>query len=188
MRKLLIGLGMIAVMLSLFAVPSTAAAAGPAKPAAGVQATVSLPSTRFPAAGRFIPPHVGNGDREFDGHGPVVVARARLLVIGGNRLVVRLYMHATETTSDHTEAEGESNEFPFYNAPAGQCIKSLSRADFDELNYTDTDTDVDSFPGQVVNSFVHNFGVRGDTVGDDAGIRTGFAIATRSMTLTTGAC
>jgi hypothetical protein len=180
-----IAIGLMAVTSGLFAVPATAAPASPAKPAAAAPlATVSIPARRIPADW-YLPPWIG-GDREFDGNGPRVTASATLLV-ASRSLNVRLFMDAIETKSDWTHARG-SRDFLIYVPPSGQCITSVSRGVHDEIQYTDTDTTVDTFPGQVVGSFVNSYSFIGDTAGDDAGVDTSFHINTFTFSVTIQAC
>jgi hypothetical protein len=148
---------------------------------------VTIPARSIPAEGRFIPPHT-DGDREFNGHGPNVYALATLIGVGTGRLYVRLWMRATETTSDWTEAEGYSPYYLIYIAPAGQCVRSVSRGIHDEVRYRDTDHDVDTMTGQIVGSFVRSYSFVGDIVGEEAGTRTGMAIGTYSFTADVRAC
>jgi hypothetical protein len=97
-------------------------------------------------------------------------------------------MHAKETQSDFTEAGGCSNPVVIFVAQPGQCLQSINRGTFDQLNYTDTDHDVDVFPGQVTGSFVQQWEVVGDTDGPEAGTKTRLQIVTKSITVTTFSC
>jgi hypothetical protein len=187
MRRLLIGIGLVGVLFSLLTIPATAAPSSPAKPAAAAPlATVSIPARRIPASDFFLPTWIG-GDREFDGHGPRVFASATLLV-ASKSLKVRLFMDAIETKSDFTHARGTSPDYLIFVPAAGQCIVSVSKGTYDELQYTDNDTTLDNFSGQVVGSFVKSYSVIGDTAGDDAGVDTGFHINTFTFSVTTQAC
>jgi len=181
-----IGIGLAAVLFGLSTIPATAAPASPAKSAAAaLLASESIPARRIPVDW-FTPPLIG-GDREFDGHGPRVFVTADL-ILASRSLRVRLSMDAIETTSDFTHAFGLSPDYLIYVPPTGQCIASVSRTTHDELTYTDTDHDVDNFPGQVVGSFVKSYSIVGDTSGDDAGVDTRFHINTFSFTVTIRAC
>jgi hypothetical protein len=192
-RRALIGLGVAAVALGVTAAPAAAgqASAGGAKPAAAAPSlavAVSIPARRIPVTGVYVPPRVGSGDADFAGHGPNLLADARLNGIGSNRLSVTIFVDATETESDFTHARGTSPQFVIYVAPTGQCIVSVNRGTFDELQYRDTDHDVDVFGGQVVGSFVQQWRAVGDTAGNEAGTRTGAAISTFTFTATVQPC
>jgi hypothetical protein len=183
MRKLVIG--MLAVLLGGgVAVPT--AAAEPSTDA-GTLALVSIPARRVPVDGFFIPPKVGSADAEFEGHGPDITASATLLV-GSRQLRVQIFMDAIETVSDFTHAQGTSTPYLLYTAPAGQCIVSVSRGEFDEIEYIDSDHDNDIFPGQVTGSFVRTWTFVGDTAGSEAGTRTGAAVTTFAFTADVQRC
>lgn len=184
MRKLLIGTaGALTVLLGVVAAPS--AAAEPAD--AGTRALVSISAKRIPASGHYIPPRIA-GDAEFDGHGPDIFASTRLFGVGTRQLRVQLFMDATETVSDFTRARGLSSRILIYEAPAGQCVTSVSRGDYDEITYRDTDHAEDHFAGQVSGSFVSDWWIIGDTSGDEAGTETGVAIQTFAMTANVQPC
>lgn len=189
-RRTAVGLGLAAVALGATAAPAAAAQAGSGTRAAAAPSpavAVSIPARHIPVTGLYIPPHV-DGDREFAGHGPDILTRANLLGVGTNRLSVTIFMDAIETSGDHTRARGTSPEFTIYVAPAGQCIASVNRGTFEELQYRDTDHGVDVFPGQVVGSFVQQWRAVGDTDGDEAGKETGAAISTFTFTATVLPC
>ena len=187
MRKLMIGAALAVVASGVLAAPQAAAApAGSTEVAAS--STVILPAGRIPPSGRYIPPKVGSGDADFDGNGPHVEAWAQLFGIGTNQLQARIAMDAVETTSDFTHASGLSGWFLFFQAPAGQCIESVSRDMFEPISYTDTATDRDdNFPG-APGSFVSSWSFVGDTGGNEAGTRTGVVIFTPPMSVTYGPC
>jgi hypothetical protein len=180
MRKIIIVAGLAALLLGGAAVPAASADAG-------TLALVSIPARRIPVDNRFIPPRVG-GDAEFNGHGPDVLARGTLTGVGTSRLSVLIFMDAIETTSDFTHVRGTSQPFLIYVAPPGQCVVSVSRGTFDELRYRDNDHGVDTFPGQVTNSFVREWSIVGDTSGDEAGTETGAALSTFTFTANVQAC
>lgn len=187
MRKLLTGLGLLAVLAGLVTAPSAVAASQVSAREATALAEVTIPARRIPVDNRFIPRHVG-GDREYAGHGPDVFASARLLGVGTNRLRVQLFMDAVETRSDFTRARDFSPEFLIFVAPPGHCVRQVSRGTYDEIRYRDTDHAVDNFPGQVTGSFVSSYAFVGDTDGPEAGTRTGMAIGTFTFTATVSPC
>lgn len=189
-RRTVICVGLATVTLGVLATPSAAQEVKPTTaPAAGPAAVVTIPARRIPTDFRFVPPHVA-GDREFNGNGPDVFARAFLNGVVSHRrnLTVTLCMDAVETKPDRTRANGCSPEHLIYQAPLGQCIRSASRGVYDELRYRDTDHALDVFGGQVVGSFVSRWEAMGDTDGSEAGTRTGVSIFTSTFTVTTGAC
>jgi hypothetical protein len=115
---------------------------------------------------RLCPTHIG-GDREFDGHGPDVTARATLSKRNDNKEVwVTLYLHAKETRSDWTEAEG-TWERKLWTAPAGKKIISFETDISSEANYRDTDHALDK--PSVQGGLVEIFEIMGDTGGNDVG-------------------
>ena len=67
---------------------------------------------------RLCPTHIG-GDREFKGHGPEVDANVTLRRAAGNeQVVLDIYLHEIETTSDWSEAE-YSRTHSLISAPSG---------------------------------------------------------------------
>lgn len=190
MRKLLLGLGLMALLVSGVGVPSAAAAPVESARDAGPLATVILAPRRVPAAGYFVPPRVG-GDTDFAGHGPRVTARATLLGVNTRQLRVRLFMDAIETVQDLTHVRGDSvplGDYLIYDAGVGQCVRGVSRGTGDELQYTDTDHSEDLFVGQVQDSFVRLWRAVGDTAGPEAGTRTGVAVETFELSLNVQPC
>ena len=192
MRKLMIGVGLLAFLAGGVTVPSAAAAATESvRPAeAGPLATVIVAARRVPASGYFVPPRVG-GDTDFAGHGPRITATATLLGVGTRQLRVRLFMDAIETVQDLTHVRGSSaplGDFLIYDAGVGQCVRGVSRGTSDELQYTDNDHAEDVFAGQVQDSFVRQWRAVGDTSGPEAGTRTGVAVETFELSLDVRAC
>ncbi|RSN52585.1 hypothetical protein DMH01_41145 [Amycolatopsis sp. WAC 04182] len=188
MRKSVLGIGAMTAVLGLSLAPAAIAAPGSAgQGGVGTFASVVIGAKRVPVDNRFIPPRVG-GDAEFDGHGPDVFANAILVGIGSNRLAVRIFMDAIETTPDFTRARGTSPDFLIYVAPAGQCVLSVSRGGYEEIRYRDTDHAVDAFGGQVTDSFVSGWSFVGDTNSSEAGTRTGVALTTFSFVANVQPC
>lgn len=183
MRKLMIGIGLMAVLLGVVTAPS--AAAEPAD--VGTNALVTISATRIPASGFFIPPRIG-GDADFNGNGPDVFGSSRLFGVGTRQLRVQIFLDATETVSDFTRARGLSSRILIYEAPVGQCVVSVSRGDYDEITFRDTDHAVDNFTGQVSGSFVSGWSIVGDTTGNEAGTETGAAVTTFAMTANVQPC
>lgn len=113
------------------------------------------------------PNHIG-GDREFDGHGPAVKASATLKLKNLNKeLWVELYLHAKETRSDWTEAEGKW-EYKIWDAPSGKKIKRIISDSSSGAQYVDTDHTLD-IPTVTGGSLVYKFEIMGDTRGNDVG-------------------
>jgi hypothetical protein len=187
MHRLWITIILAAVISGALAVPATAAPLPASESATpGPLAIETILARRILPSGYFKPRHIG-GDKEFDGHGPKVSATAELIV-NSSSLSVRLFMDAVETKSDFTQARGYLPDYLIYRSPAGQCIAGVSRGTYDKIQYEDTDHTVDHFLGQVAGSFVSDYWLVGDTVGDDAGVATGMAIRTYTFTVTTRAC
>ena len=118
----------------------------------------------------FVPPRVG-GDQEFKGHGPRVRVAATLSVRNSKELWASLYMHAKETTSDWTEAEG-TGEYLIYRDPQVNRIIRVVSDTQSFHSYTDTNHGVDLL-GLPAGELVRQFECVGDTAGNEAGIRTG---------------
>ncbi len=116
---------------------------------------------------RQCPTHIG-GDREFKGHGPDVTVRATLSIRNSNTEVwVNLYLHAKETRSDWTEAEGSWDK-KLWTVDSGFKIKRIESDISSNASYRDTDHDLDR-PSVRGGSLVDRFEVMGDTGGNDVG-------------------
>ena len=127
--------------------------------------TVDINPTPF-----FVPPRVG-GDREFNGHGPRVEVSATLFVRNSNELWASVFMHAKETTHDWTEAEGTAEYLVFRDAQFKRINRIMS--DVHSFHgYTDENHATD-FLDLPAGELVRQFECVGDTVGSEAGIRTG---------------
>lgn len=130
------------------------------------QVTIELEGTP-----KFIPPKVG-GDADFYGHGPNTWVSARLRVRNGQELWATVTMSARETKRDYTEVSG-SADFLMYRHPT--TILRIVSDTYSETSYTDTDVEDDVIPvgaGELVNRFV----CVGDTMGKEAGSRTGVTV------------
>jgi len=114
--------------------------------------------------GPLVPKHTG-GDREFSGHGPVVTLKAELSVMDEDSVTCYVYMHAVETGSGTSEAEGEDS-WTLYQAPPGWKIVEIYPAGhFCHIEYEDSNhwEDFHGCPGFLLLSV-------GDTDGDDIDI------------------
>lgn len=188
MRKIVTGIGLLALLLAGAAAP--AATAEPSD--VGVRRVVTIGAKQLPSANYFFPPHVA-GDADFNGNGPNVFTSTRLFGVGTRTLQVQIFVDAIETRSDFTRARGLSSKMTIFEANAGECVVSLKRGvndvgQYDEISYIDTDHDRDHFLGAVSGSFVNNWFIVGDTSGNEAGTETGAFIQTWSMTATVQAC
>jgi hypothetical protein len=184
-KRLVLGIMLMAAAVGFSAAPAAAQPTSPAgQTVTAAEQNALVPATRLPREGRFVPPHT-EGDKEFEGHGPHIVVKAELNV-GTKSLEVKLNMVAKETQWDGTTARG-TERLDLYDALPGRCIKSVNVGTHDQLEYTDTDHEVDVFPGQT-RSFVDVYEVVGDTPGDEAGSETGVAIFTKPFIVTTVSC
>lgn len=124
--------------------------------------------------GPFIPRKIGQGDADFDGHGPDVATDVALTVTP-QALTAKVHMHAKETRSDWTEAEGWQTYQLFAPEP-GWKIEQVEGKTSSFHRYVDATVDrEDSFdmgPGELVRRFVYV----GDTGGDEAGTKTGVRV------------
>ncbi len=122
---------------------------------------------------RFQPPQVGEGDADFDGHGPEVEVTVDLSIGGemGQQIVATVTMDALEVGGDGTRAMG-SETFVLYEHSSP--IASIDSAASDSASYTDIDWQVDRLP--VGGGCAREFVVVGDTNGSEAGTRTAVTI------------
>jgi hypothetical protein len=138
----------------------------------------------FPSYFSFKPPHT-KGDRDFDGHGPLVRIHANLHH-SEDFAGLMLQMKASEggvaiggTGSNYLDTVAEGSEFRIlFRAPPGWRItgtqgqrKNASVPGktqfYDVVNYLDNDHESDGFDTPI-----GQFRVWGDGPGDDAGLRT----------------
>lgn len=116
---------------------------------------------------RLCPNQIG-GDREFDGHGPEVRCSATLkLENSGKELWVTITLHAKETRSDWSEADGKW-ERKLETAPVGKKFVRIVSDTYSTAQYTDTNHRLD-LPQVLGGSLVEKFEVMGDTGGNDIG-------------------
>jgi hypothetical protein len=135
----------------------------------------SKPQTVFSSSiGPFIPRKIGQGDADFDGHGPDVATDVTLIV-APQALTARVHMHAKETRSDWTEAGGWQ-DYQLFAPEAGWKIEQVEGKTTTSHHYLDATVDQrDSFnmgPGELVRRFDYV----GDTGGDEAGTKTSVTI------------
>ncbi|MFC5828287.1 hypothetical protein [Nonomuraea insulae] len=147
---------------------------------------------------KFVPPWVRQGNKDFSGHGLRVQVWAQLRSNQSQTaLSLWVTMIATETRSDWTKVNG-TRSYPFYTAPPGYRIRTvtdhidrtLNRSDF--RTYTDIDHADDVMGPGVTSaahpSFVQQYRVTGDTNGIEAGSRTGVTTTTKGMVITSRRC
>lgn len=116
----------------------------------------------------FVPPHT-RGDREYDGHGPNVMARVNIYV-DNNTIKAKLYMRARETKSDWSTADG-SGVFTIYTVPSKKRILSIVSDKETDTNYIDSGYSEDFFE-KGSGELIKRFAFIGDTDGHEAGTRT----------------
>ncbi len=119
----------------------------------------------------FIPPHVGSGDTEFDGHGPNISCKVTLIQ-SSTQLNASIYMKAIETKSDWTEASG-TKTINLYTAQSNETIVGVVGPTSDSFSYIDNDHDKDFYDGAGP---VLRYEFMGDGEGNDAGIHTGVTV------------
>ncbi|UCH96975.1 MAG: hypothetical protein JSV88_09030 [Candidatus Aminicenantes bacterium] len=120
-----------------------------------------------PSITRLCPSHIG-GNRDFAGHGPDVQATASLeLRNSRTEIWVKLYLHAKETRSDWTEAEGTWNR-KLWTVDPGYTISRIVSDQSSNASYRDVDHDLDR-PSVVGGNLVDKFEIMGDTSGNDVG-------------------
>jgi len=120
----------------------------------------------------FIPSHYGNGDSEYNGHGPNTNCYVSL-TNHGDHIVAKIFMDAKETKSDWTEARG-SKDYIIYNADPDKTIEKIVSPSNASMSYRDTNHENDLFGG---NGCISSFNFVGDTSDDEAGTRTCVTVA-----------
>jgi hypothetical protein len=137
------------------------------QPATPVCASKIVPFAHPPMT--FIPPKVGGGDAEFEGHGPEVFGSVNLTLVGGH-VDVTTAMTARETRSDWTTASGTTTT-TFFNPDPGWRVEQIVEPTSSAIHYTDTTTDqIDRFGS--TGGPVSQWEFVGDTRGNEAGTRT----------------
>jgi hypothetical protein len=139
--------------------------------AVGTAVQASTVTFTPPPTSKLIPAHVGSGDREFNGHGPIVSVDAWIEVINQTDIVGHVHMNAGETQPDGTEADQAWDILLHHDARPIRIVSDTSTSD----GYTDTNHDDDTLSepfGELVNHFV----CTGDVAGDDAGVATGVRV------------
>lgn len=120
---------------------------------------------------KFVPSHVG-GDREFKGHGPRVEVSARISLQNQTQIWAHVRMHAKETVADWTEVSGSTNFMIYrHDRPIAQLMTpTYSLASYTDVNHADDELVLGA--GGLVERFI----CTGDTVGPEAGTRTGVMV------------
>lgn len=119
---------------------------------------------------RLCPEHT-EGDREYAGNGPRVIAYAKLELANNNKEInLVIYMHQKETNNGDTECKDTWKYPKIYTAPNNWRIQSVLTDMRSDANYTDHDTGSDppDMPS-VTGGLVSRFEIVGDTDGWDVG-------------------
>ena len=150
----------------------------------------------------FVPPKVGGGDADYAGHGPCVDFRLALRLEDGDKTLAAHYrMHAFECDgnfmkprNDFTTAKGEEKLVLKVASPRGRIIGYNANSTMSQ-SYIDTNHSSDDFDYFDPNSNffdpfspVKKLSFVGDTVGDEAGTRTGVFITFPAMRVELETC
>jgi hypothetical protein len=122
---------------------------------------------------KVIPQKIGEGDNEFSGHGPCIVARAVLGISPDRRQLTATYLvwayecpdDMDYRRSDYTECRINENRVLF-TAAEGEQIREILGPTSARLEYIDRSTAEDRINDT---GLVHTWTVMGDTNGDDIG-------------------
>ncbi len=108
----------------------------------------------------------GDGDREFDGHGPNQTAEVRLRFNDANtQLSLEIYFHVKETRANWTEGIVRIIK-PIYTAPDGYFISELKTDSY--VRVEEEDNSLNLFTKPLASSeLVRQLEIMGDTGGDD---------------------
>jgi hypothetical protein len=132
--------------------------------------TIQIPDTP-----KFVPPHLGVGDRDFWGHGPSVRVSCLLAIRNGNQLWANVYMHAVEVCSDSTVDGTEAEGIGWYsvythNRPITRILSDV----YSSTSYVDAPNNwQDDVLPMGETELVNQFIATGDTFGPEAGTLTG---------------
>jgi hypothetical protein len=142
----------------------------------------------------FVPPKEGGGDADYDGNGPCVDFRLALQLEDGDKTLAAKYrMHAFECAgdfskpkADFTSAKGEEKIVLKIASPRGRIlgydVDNSVMQQYIDTNHSD---DVFSFNPP---SPVKTLRFVGDTIGDEAGTRTGVFITFQQITVELETC
>ena len=135
-----------------------------------IQASPDICATRtvnvLPNPVSYTPPHT-RGDRDFDGNGPDVTSRVRL-INKRNSVDAEIFLEAKETKSDWTTASG-TRTVTLFTPDSGWEIENIVGPTESSYAYRDNDHSLDRFPGTGP---VRTYTFMGDGPGDDAGVHT----------------
>ncbi len=141
----------------------------------------------------YNPPHVGNGDKDFHGHGPCMSLSISLSVDPAKRnLYARITLTAYECNSDwsskrdYTRASG-SKTITLFTADEGETITGFDAATIFSDSFRDTNHNpyISYYAGT---SPVEKVEWVGDTKGDEAGTKTGVVITFRQFNVSVQRC
>ena len=124
--------------------------------------------------GPFVPPKIGVGDADFDGNGPNVSSDVSLIMLP-QVLSARVHMHAKETKSDWTEAEGWQT-YQLYTPDPGWKIEQIVGKIATSHHYVDGTVDQGDSFNMGTGELVRRFDYVGDTGGNEAGTKTGVTV------------
>jgi subtilase family protein/peptidase inhibitor I9 len=150
----------------------------------------------------FVPPKVGGGDADYDGNGPCVDFKLALRLEDGDKTLAAHYrMHAFECDGnfmkprhDFTTAKGEEKLILKVASPRGRIIgynaNSTMSQSYIDTNHSSDDFDYFDPNSNLFNPFspVKKLSFVGDTVGDEAGTRTGVFITFSAMRVELETC
>lgn len=128
----------------------------------------------------YAPPHV-DGDRELDGNGPDMTVLIDLHVVDADQVHATVHIDAVETRWDWTRASGTTS-FLVHNT--SKPIVSIDSPAGFEHHYRDTDHARDVFDFPEGSSLVKTLTCVGDTIGREAGTKTGCSAELHPITLT----
>src|SRR5262245_995901 len=150
----------------------------------------------------FVPPKVGGGDADYAGHGPCVDFRLALRLEDGDKTLAAHYrMHAFECDgdfmkprNDFTAAKGEEKLVLKVASPRGRILgynaNSTMSQSYIDTNHSSDDFDYFDPTSNFFDPFspVKKLSFVGDTVGNEAGTRTGVFITFPAMRVELETC
>lgn len=152
------------------------AGGGDAEPEERLEPVTFLP----PQLPFYAPPHL-DGDREFEGHGPDMTITVDLHVVDGDQVHAAVRIDAVETHWDWTSASGTAD---FLLHQTQDPIVSIDSPAHFEHRYRDTDHARDVFHFPEGDSLVKTLTCVGDTMGREAGAKTGCSAELHPITVT----
>lgn len=117
---------------------------------------------------KLCPSKVGNGDREFAGHGPRIKATAHIFMKRQREVWIEFTLHAKETKSDWSEARGKWT-YKLWEVPPDYKILNVHPLGLTKISYISNGHEFMKKTPTDGRGIIKSWSIRGDTSGKDIG-------------------